>query len=79
MVLDEALKCEDSRIIDNGWLRGRLGRSVEGRNWKKPNVFLLSSYFVSNSPTPSASTENFFSFYSPALEKFFDLCIPKKT
>jgi hypothetical protein len=62
MVPDAALKCEDSRIIDNKWLRGRPGRSVWGRNWKRPNVFLLSSYFVSNSPTHSASTDNFISF-----------------
>ncbi len=47
---------------NNRWLRGRPGRSVEGRNWKRPNVFLLLSYFVSNSPTLFASIENFFSF-----------------
>jgi hypothetical protein len=80
MVLDEALKFEDSRITDNRWLRGRPGRSVEGRNWKRPIVFLLSSYFVSNFPHSLGFHRIFLLFNSPALETSFDLCSsPKKT
>ncbi len=65
---------------NNRWLRGRPGRSVEGRNWKRPNVFFPVVVFCLQLPHSLGFHRKFLLFYSHALETSFDLCSsPKKT
>ncbi len=69
MLLDSALKYEDSRIID-GWGGVQEGAYRE-ETGKGPMFFFAVVYFVSNCPTPSASTENFFCFIACTGNKFW--------
>jgi hypothetical protein len=58
---------------------GAARREGRGKKLEEAHAFLLSSYLSPTTPLFSATTAIFFSFYSPALEIFFDLCNTKKT